>query len=375
MLYNLSKYSNKTTVLLIFLILNSCANIANKQDNIPATDNLLVESAPHAENDNKNMGKNNIAINNNHPSFKIDDYFSFNNPDITWQVTAVDGDNVEWENNNGDSQITTKNPLLPALEWQSKKRGEGRRIISDIKGKFFPLRVGNKIFFKTTVNTSKPPYVWEFDWTCDFTSKEKISVPAGIFDTYRVDCYRQKPEKWSFYYAPSIGYYVKMESNNNVNPNDIRTRELVEFSHSTIINKTIPAIAEDADNIVGAIYKQEIEAIDFSPTSQINQQSNPQISKTKETIASAELPTGYGYGAHVESFRNNLNIDKAWQQMTAKYPNYLVNFEKNIRHIDLGKRGIFHRLIIGNFKSKAAVVEFCKKLQQIGHSYCVPVAL
>ncbi len=375
MLYNLPKYSIKAIILLTFLLLNSCADIANKQDTVPATDNLLVESSPHAENDNKNAGKNNIVINNSHPSFKIGDYFSFNNPDITWQVTAVDGENVEWENNNGDSQITSKNPLLPALEWKSKKRGEGRRIISDIKGKFFPLRVGNQIFFKTTVNTSKPPYVWEFDWACDFTSKEKISVPAGIFDTYRVDCYRQKPEKWSFYYAPSIGYYVKMESNNNVNPNDIRTRELVEFSHSTINNRTIPAIAEDVDNIVNAIYKQKIETIDFSPTSQISQKSNPQISKTKKIIVSAALPTSYSYGAHIESFRNALNIDKAWQQITAKYPNYLANFEKSVRRVDLGKKGIFNRLIIGKFKSKAAVVKFCKKLKQIGQSYCMPMIL
>lgn len=317
----------------------------------------------------------------NPPSFKIGDSFSFNNPDMTWSVTAIHDDKVDWRNESGDIQTTAKNPLLPALTWKSERRGEGRRIISEMEGHFFPLEVGNQVIFKTTVNTNKPPYAWEFDWTCDFVSQEIITVPAGVFNTYRIDCYRQKPELWSFYYAPSVGYYVKMESNNAASPGDIKKRELVHFFHGDMSENPMmvssstpseemgptmmPAVAPTVETMSVAPIMPAPEVISTAPVSQIAQTPS----------SSAVIPSFTGYGAHVESYKKASNVAPAWERLVTNYPNQLAGFQKIVRRVDLGSKGVFDRLIIGPFDSKKSATDFCKTLKVQGQKYCQALKL
>ena len=82
-----------------------------------------------------------------------------------------------------------------------------------------------------------------------------------------------------------------------------------------------------------------------------------------------------GYGAHIESFRKISSVNTAWEQINTKYPDFLAGFSKNIRHIDLGEKGVFNRLIIGNFKNKITVDNFCKQLLILGQPYCMPMML
>ena len=85
------------------------------------------------------------------PLFVIGDKYSFNNPEITWEVTAVHGQRVYWRSASGDEQVTSTNPLLPAFAWQSKRRGSGQRIISNKTGDIFPLKIGARMTFRSTV--------------------------------------------------------------------------------------------------------------------------------------------------------------------------------------------------------------------------------
>ena len=64
------------------------------------------------------------------PQYRVGDVYAFDNPEVTWRVVSIGEDRIHWRSSKGDSQITTANPLLPALEWQSEHFGHGRRVIS-----------------------------------------------------------------------------------------------------------------------------------------------------------------------------------------------------------------------------------------------------
>ena len=164
------------------------------------------------------------------PIFGVGDRYRFDNPEITWEVTAVHGERVYWRSAGGDEQVTSTNPLLPAFAWQSVRRGSGQRIISNQAGAIFPLKVGARLTFRSTVSTDKPPFGWEFEWSCDVVGKERVTVPAGEFDSFRVQCGRQGSRELSFYYVPEIGHYARMEA---IGPDGKKTatRNLIAYEH------------------------------------------------------------------------------------------------------------------------------------------------
>ncbi len=148
------------------------------------------------------------------PVYETGDSFTFGEPPATWTVVAVKGNRVTWRNDSGDEQVTSRNPLLPALEWRSARFGSGRRVISDTAGALFPMRVGAFMRFKSTVTTDAPPYGWVYTWTCRVVDRQRVAGPAGPVDTFKVVCARlgSKRNDIVFYYAPAIGHYVLKES-------------------------------------------------------------------------------------------------------------------------------------------------------------------
>ena len=165
------------------------------------------------------------------PAFAVGDTFVFDNPYVRWQVIAVKGRKVHWNSDSGDLQITDVNPLLPVLAWNSPVHGEGRRLISGQKGELFPIKVGNKASFQTTVSTDRPPYGWEFDWNCDVVARVAVRGPKNKkYDTFQVNCVRQKGDDLTFFYAPAVGHNILME--NGSNSGNPAVRRMVAYQRS-----------------------------------------------------------------------------------------------------------------------------------------------
>ena len=177
------------------------------------------------------------------PIFSIGDRYRFDNPEITWEVTAVHGERVYWRSAGGDEQVTSSNPLLPAFAWQSTRRGSGQRIISNRRGDLFPLKIGARMSFRSTVSTDKPPFGWEFEWSCEVVEKQDITVPAGAFDSFRVLCGRQGSRELTFYYVPEIGHYARMEAVGS-DGKKTATRNLIAYEHGetsvSAVDTTLP---------------------------------------------------------------------------------------------------------------------------------------
>ena len=80
----------------------------------------------------------------------------------------------------------------------------------------FPLSVGKRWRGQYTGFTAFNNLVWDGETTCKAEAEEKITVPAGEFDTLRIECengWRVGPKTGSSHatrwYAPAIGAVVK----------------------------------------------------------------------------------------------------------------------------------------------------------------------
>lgn len=154
------------------------------------------------------------------PEYRVGDSFSYDNGRKE-TVVAVDGDLVSWQSDSGFSYTAFRNPIMPRLAWETRTRKSKLEDLTALPDDLWPLKVGNKAFFSyrnTVVEKEsglEKDYALTFD--CRVEGVEKVSVPAGTFDTYRISCHRNKRSTGRYfgvrnwYYAPAIGHYVLRE--------------------------------------------------------------------------------------------------------------------------------------------------------------------
>lgn len=151
--------------------------------------------------------------------------------DGSWEtVLNATADRVVWENQRGDryegSPDFTRRPSF----WQNGQRQVRRdfRKRDDLVFKpptsLWPLSKGKEAGFSekgvwTEKNGASRSY--SAQWACEVAGRETIEVPAGTFDTWKIECQRfsvssnfksvlRQVNKW--YYAPLVGHYVLKES-------------------------------------------------------------------------------------------------------------------------------------------------------------------
>lgn len=187
------------------------------------------------------------------PKYRVGDRYTFDNPVETWQIVQIAHDKVIWRSDKNESQITGLNPLLPALEWSDASGNTGRRRIRDTLGALFPMRVGAKMTFRSTVTTTAPPYGWENNWGCIVHATETVQAHDRAFETFVVGCGRKKTNELTFNYSPELGHYVRQKINQGPN-RPLITRHLVAFERAdgTVIAGIVPKSQLDAVKSPGA---------------------------------------------------------------------------------------------------------------------------
>ncbi|WP_210681296.1 SPOR domain-containing protein [Marivibrio halodurans] len=361
------------------------------------------------------------------PKLVVGDRFSFDNPDVTWEVKRIEGDRIFWQADSGDEQVTALNPILPALAWRSAGQGQGRRLITDMSEPFFPLRVGKSLTFQSTVSTDTPPYAWEFIWSCEILGTEAITVPAGSFETYRIQCGRQRADELIFSYAPRVGHYVRMVSHPGAGQERV-VRELTGFRSRNYIAYVDPmttamaegqAIGDGANGEIrrpggaGTVTMVPLPPMENpmnSPDSRFDNTEQPMMvvpqdgtapksglsdegrarqaqsqTKPRTDTASVEAPdsaqglpgAAVGKGAialHLASYKNPANAERGWMQLSEANTDLLGAQRPIVRRVDLPGKGIFYRLHAGPVASMSDAKALCAALKA-RNLYCVPMQL
>ncbi len=292
--------------------------------------------------------------------YTVGDSFTFDNPTLTWSVVSVEGERVYWRTDRGDEQVTGHNPLLPALEWKNPNRGGGRRVVSDIKGSLFPLKINNRMTFTSEVeswnadDSGGEPQTWQYGWVCNVAGEENISVQAGSFDTFKILCGRTKQDELIFYYAPRIGHYVVMRIDDAKTEGKI-TRNLLSFRRVALGGEEVVPPPPPPP-------PPEVEQItEPSPPKKLPPPDSPKVM--------AAVP-GKGPRAVFGAFVSEENAARAWGIYRKKHGNLLSDLKPQITPVKFRDKGTLFRLATDRLENRTEADALCRKIVAQG-SDCV----
>ena len=138
-----------------------------------------------------------------------------NGEEIIREETRVDDKTVKVTRSNGcNTTHTTEDRYAPNLSWEkcndSRKWHSGEVTKFEREGSLWPFKVGNKVKYNYTRANVDGQRFTGTKMSCEVAATETVNVPAGEFDTYRIDC-KYPWMKQSFWYAPSVDRNVKFE--------------------------------------------------------------------------------------------------------------------------------------------------------------------
>ncbi len=178
------------------------------------------------------------------PEYTVGEFFAFDDG-RTAVVTAVSNDRVVWRYNNGATSTGYRNFILPALSWK-RNGSRGKATANARADMLWPLATGNRGQYQSrqviTGEDRAESTQLSRQWYCSVEGTQRVSVPAGSFDTYVIACerYSSTSHSWRatrrYYYAPDIGHYVIREDHSRSRPS--RIRQLVAYGfNSTFLPK------------------------------------------------------------------------------------------------------------------------------------------
>ena len=184
------------------------------------------------------------------PRYAVGETFSFSDGRRE-TVIGVAGEKITWRDHSDATLIRYSNFLIPPLSWETRARQSKAETNAEPK-LLWPLVVGKDEDFEfrqiiDRKNGGIPPAEkrvgeWNRTWRCTVDQTEIVKVAAGIFDTYRVSCFRYRLDtgEWrqtrTYYYAPEVGHYILREDKFASRPS--RRIELVSYGFdSTVMPK------------------------------------------------------------------------------------------------------------------------------------------
>lgn len=153
------------------------------------------------------------------PVYRVGDSFVFGRGSVR-TVSAVSPHAVTWRSGSAapgdEAQTYRSSPDLfaPVLDFPGRADGPVSRI-ANREGALWPLQPGRLARFDEWRRVRPGATERLHRWTCEVGSPRMVSVPAGDFATYPVNCRSSQDglpvatQVLSWDYAPSIGHYVR----------------------------------------------------------------------------------------------------------------------------------------------------------------------
>lgn len=125
--------------------------------------------------------------------------------EIMHTVSAVDGEKVSWETDDGCVYTEVNWGFAPSLDWiNCKPWKDGSQTITKTKGSIWPLRVKNKIKYSYSGKYTRGVDTWKETRSCKVEKQVRVRVPAGEFDTYRVKCKQSGGNNRTWWISPEL---------------------------------------------------------------------------------------------------------------------------------------------------------------------------
>ena len=98
------------------------------------------------------------------------------------------------------------NPFAPSVQWQNCSGYTGTMEIVSSEGSILPLQIGATQSW-VGKGTNDKGETWDDKRTCTVVGAENVTVPAGTYDAFKVDCKGTHRDR-TYYYAPEAGRNV-----------------------------------------------------------------------------------------------------------------------------------------------------------------------
>lgn len=126
-----------------------------------------------------------------------------------------------WATRRGREYTRAANPALPILSWDIGSRS-GRRTVFGNADSMWPPRASARARFRVLSDVRDGDQTRRYSqaWSCEVASPRRVSVPAGEFDSFEINCERfsvntmRLLEKRTWWWAPDLGHFVKRRFQN-----------------------------------------------------------------------------------------------------------------------------------------------------------------
>ena len=126
---------------------------------------------------------------------------------VTIADLAADGCVTTSDEEDQYTHCLHKGPYFIATRWDGSSYGKGERIWSLEEGALWPLEVGRHYSFDES-GTNDQGEDWSRHGELKVTGIEKVTVPAGTFDSYRIEIFLGSDRYYEINYAPELGSNV-----------------------------------------------------------------------------------------------------------------------------------------------------------------------
>ncbi|HTH15595.1 MAG TPA: hypothetical protein VL974_02990 [Magnetospirillum sp.] len=188
------------------------------------------------------------------PTWRVGDTVSWSNGQ-TETVTAVDGEVVQWKDQDGNSFSGYRNFLLPSLKWDYPKTSAVTTM--DVQpDTMWPLETGNSAHFmvnqRLTMKIHNSEMAYHDEWNCLVDGTERVTVKLGSFNTWKLRCQRfwrgSNIGEIVWNYSPELGQVVRRTWTGAEEP-----EELVAIGSGTIDSK--------AEKVADKVRQRGLEAL------------------------------------------------------------------------------------------------------------------
>jgi surface antigen len=156
------------------------------------------------------------------PDLRKGDFFIYGD-NVKHTLNKVGKDGFSWLIGTEFEYHTSRNFVFPWLKWNTADIAWSSVVENNDIGDLWPLVVGNSELYKvenTMKKTRGAPTEYPENYDCQVAGTETVTVPAGVFDTFVVVCYRfimgMHFKNNIYYYAPEIGLVVKKTEGTSV---------------------------------------------------------------------------------------------------------------------------------------------------------------
>lgn len=92
-------------------------------------------------------------------------------------------------------------------------------------------------------------------------------------------------------------------------------------------------------------------------------------SQTLEPVMHDAASQEQAFGVHVLSFKRALNVEGGKQKLLRRFPLLLAGKHFRSQRVDMGAKGVYHRLYTGPYATRAEAAQVCAQLKQ-AYGYC-----